>query len=223
MGADKIATGHNADDIAESVLLNFLRGDISRLGRCVSIITGEDGPLPRSKPFKYTYEKEIVLYAYFKKLVYFSTECIYAPNSYRGHAREYLKNLEASNPQTIISTPAVARVHLPRHSATLVFSFNHVSFVHRLVRRYHSISRVFSGRVWLSNSSGERVLWMRIYDVGDFDVQSVPIAGRVRLFDHRYPYIGQTLSTSKTSHYIGWIRKSTCAQTEQGRGQICCR
>jgi cytoplasmic tRNA 2-thiolation protein 1 len=107
MGADKIATGHNADDIAESVLLNFLRGDISRLGRCVSIITGEDGPLPRSKPFKYTYEKEIVLYAYFKKLVYFSTECIYAPNSYRGHAREYLKNLEASNPQTIISASAL--------------------------------------------------------------------------------------------------------------------
>jgi hypothetical protein len=53
--------GHNADDIAESVLLNFLRGDIARLGRCVSIITGEDGPLPRCKPFKYTYEKEIVM------------------------------------------------------------------------------------------------------------------------------------------------------------------
>ena len=59
MGADKIATGHNADDIAESVILNFLRGDIARLGRCVSVVTGEDGPLPRCKPFKYTYEKEI--------------------------------------------------------------------------------------------------------------------------------------------------------------------
>ena len=31
----------------------------------------------RCKPFKYTYEKEIVMYAYFKKLDYFSTECIY--------------------------------------------------------------------------------------------------------------------------------------------------
>ncbi len=40
---------------------------IRRLGRCVSIITGEDGDLPRVKPFKYTYEKEIVMYAYFKK------------------------------------------------------------------------------------------------------------------------------------------------------------
>ena len=27
------------------------------------------------------------MYAYFKKLDYFSTECIYSPNAYRGHAR----------------------------------------------------------------------------------------------------------------------------------------
>jgi hypothetical protein len=48
---------------------------LSRLSRCAAISTGEDGALPRSKPFKYTYEKEIVMYAYFKKLDYFSTEC----------------------------------------------------------------------------------------------------------------------------------------------------
>ena len=48
-----------------------------------AIVTGADGEMARSKPFKYTYEKEIVMYAYFKKLDYFSTECIYAPNAYR--------------------------------------------------------------------------------------------------------------------------------------------
>nr|GME00109.1 cytoplasmic tRNA 2-thiolation protein 1 [Ipomoea batatas] len=77
---DKLVTGHNADDIAETVLLNILRGDIARLSRCTSIITGEDGPIPRCKPFKYTYEKEINTYAYFKKLDYFSTECKYKFN-----------------------------------------------------------------------------------------------------------------------------------------------
>ena len=53
------------------------------LPRPTAIITGSDGDLPRCKPFKYTYEKEIVLYAYYKKLDYFSTECIYSPNAYR--------------------------------------------------------------------------------------------------------------------------------------------
>ncbi len=30
MGAAKIATGHNADDVAETVLLNIIRGDVPR-------------------------------------------------------------------------------------------------------------------------------------------------------------------------------------------------
>lgn len=30
VGADKIATGHNADDVAETVLLNIIRGDVPR-------------------------------------------------------------------------------------------------------------------------------------------------------------------------------------------------
>ena len=55
---------------------------------------GEDGELPRVKPFKYTYQKEIVMYAYFKKLDYFSTECIYAPFAARGLARDFVKDLE---------------------------------------------------------------------------------------------------------------------------------
>lgn len=41
-------------------------------------------------------------YAYFKKLDYFSTECIYSPDAYRGHARVFLKDLEAVRPSAII-------------------------------------------------------------------------------------------------------------------------
>ena len=50
----------------------------------------------------YAYEKEIVMYAYFKKLDYFSTECIYSPNAYRGYARTFLKDLESIRPSSIV-------------------------------------------------------------------------------------------------------------------------
>jgi tRNA(Ile)-lysidine synthase TilS/MesJ len=64
------------------------------LARCASAVTGAGGPLPRVKPLLRTYEKEVVLYAYHKRLDYFSTECVYAPFAARGFARDLVKDLE---------------------------------------------------------------------------------------------------------------------------------
>ena len=80
-----------------------LRGDLPRLARATSIVTeSAASDIKRSKPLKYAYEKEIVLYAHHKKLDYFSTECIYSPEAFRGSARALIKNLEQVRPSAIL-------------------------------------------------------------------------------------------------------------------------
>ena len=109
------------------------------------ILQGTEGSIPRVKPFKYAYEKEIVLYAYFKKLDYFATECIYAPDAYRGHARALVKDLEALRPSSIIDVIHAGIGSGPIFQWNDHWSFRWANFLLLAIRAFNYLSGNLAG------------------------------------------------------------------------------
>jgi len=78
LGLTKIATGHNLDDEAQTVLLNVIQGNLSRFYWLNSAESSEEKSLiPRVKPLKYIREEEIAVYAYYHGLPLMELECPY--------------------------------------------------------------------------------------------------------------------------------------------------
>ena len=94
--ADKIATGHNLDDEAQTVLMNYLRGDVKRLFRQKR----RDDFIPRIKPLKGIPEKEVALYGFIKGLDVDLHECPYATQALRSEMRELINDYEVKHPGT---------------------------------------------------------------------------------------------------------------------------
>jgi len=93
-GADKIATGHNLDDEAQSVLMNVFRGDLTRLVR-YSGSGARDCFLPRIKPLMGISEKEIAVYLMVKGHYPELPDCPYTKYALRAEIRTYLNILES--------------------------------------------------------------------------------------------------------------------------------
>ncbi|WFN37210.1 TIGR00269 family protein [Methanomicrobium antiquum] len=92
-GATKIATGHNLDDEAQSVLMNLLRGDLPTLMQDTS--SGYPGYfIPRIKPLSVLFEKEIITYLLLRDFYRDLPECPYAGTAMRLEVRIMLAELE---------------------------------------------------------------------------------------------------------------------------------
>lgn len=98
----KLAVGHNLDDEAQTVLMNFFRSEFPRLARSgpVTGVMGMKEFVPRIKPLRECPEKEDVLYALLNNIKYSDAECPYSEQAYRSSIRNCLNELEEKYPGT---------------------------------------------------------------------------------------------------------------------------
>jgi len=93
--ADKLATAHTLDDETQTILLNILHGDPSRLARMKPVTDDVHLKLvQRIKPFCEIPEKETALYAYIKKISFQDIPCPYASEAMRNDIRLFLNRME---------------------------------------------------------------------------------------------------------------------------------
>ena len=102
LGFTKIATGHNLDDEAQSILMNQFRNDLSASARLgpISGVKENSGFITRIKPLYLCTEKEVATYAFLNGLLDTFTECPNVSKSYRAQVRDMLNGFEAKFPGT---------------------------------------------------------------------------------------------------------------------------
>ncbi len=118
VGCNKLALAHNADDVAQTTLLNlFFQGKLTTMYPRVSFF---DGRLIVIRPLAYVPEKEIVRYAREADFPPPPPPCPVGRNSNRALMRQVLRMVEQSNPKAKIHLwRAVERCHsreMPTHS-----------------------------------------------------------------------------------------------------------
>ena len=99
-GATKIATGHNADDVIQTIMINLMRGDVERLLRIgpISGLIRHPSFVPRIKPLYKISEKENVIFSLVNNLPTDpEIECNYIQYSQRVSPRNFLYKYESKH------------------------------------------------------------------------------------------------------------------------------
>ncbi len=98
-GFTKIATGHNLDDEAQSIMMNLAKNQaslLSRLGPMTGVVR-DKGFVKRIKPLYFCTEKEVASYATIKKLTPKFSQCPHSHSSFRAFVRDTLNDYESRN------------------------------------------------------------------------------------------------------------------------------
>lgn len=97
LGVAAIATAHNLDDEAQTILMNYIRGDIARLLRAPA---RSEKFVPRVKPLRDVPEEEVALYGMLRGLKVEFEECPYKRLSFRFKILSWLNDFERRHPGT---------------------------------------------------------------------------------------------------------------------------
>ena len=100
INATYLATGLNLDDTAQSIMMNFARGDVERLIRLGPHKRVQPGLIPRIQPLRMIPEKESLLYAIVSGIPYHNGKCPYSDEALRNQFRSVIDGLEARSPGT---------------------------------------------------------------------------------------------------------------------------
>jgi uncharacterized protein (TIGR00269 family) len=100
VGADWLATGHNLDDVAQTILMSFLRADLEGLARLAPHEEAPEGLVPRIQPLRAVPEREVALYAHLRGFGVPVDECPHSALATRRYYRDLLHDLEERTPGT---------------------------------------------------------------------------------------------------------------------------
>ncbi len=107
-GADALVLGFNLDDLAQTVLMNLVHGDLDRLVRMAPHRRRQPGLVPRVAPLAQVPEREVFLYALAEGLPFDHGECPHAARAQRNRFRAIVWELEEAQPGT---RQALLRTH----------------------------------------------------------------------------------------------------------------
>ena len=98
--ASTIATGHNMDDEAQTLLMNFVRGDLAAIARSgpKSGIVPDKRFVPRIKPLYFCLESDVKRYSQIHGFPVQYEPCPCSLDSYRTEVKGYLNEMEAAHP-----------------------------------------------------------------------------------------------------------------------------
>ncbi len=108
-GWTKIATAHNLDDEAQTVLLNVLMGNLRRFAWFNLDDAEEKDLVRRIKPLRYIREEEIAIYAYYHDIPLMELECPYVYNNPRYGLKFILAELEGKMPNVKYNLVSVGK------------------------------------------------------------------------------------------------------------------